>query len=84
MFIVYTLIFTIISFIVLILDETSNVPAVNQTEINSTAPKFKDLNSVDRVMVGYERNTIKLKCEAEGNCQFYKLMRVVDVEIFQF
>ncbi|KAF0757260.1 fibroblast growth factor receptor 1-like isoform X1, partial [Aphis craccivora] len=48
-------------------DETSNVPAVNQTEINSTAPKFKDLNSVDRVMVGYERNTIKLKCEAEAN-----------------
>lgn len=71
MIFVYTLNFTIISFIVLILDETSTVPAINQNEINSTAPKFEDHDSVDRVMVGYEKNTMKLKCEAEGNSQFY-------------
>lgn len=55
--------------IFLILDEVSTVLAVNQTD-NLTAPKFKKLDGLSRVMIGYERNTMKLNCEAEGNCKF--------------
>jgi len=65
MFNIHTLNCIIICGIVLILDEVSTVFAVNQTE-NLTAPKFKKLDGLSRVMIGYERNTMKLNCEAEG------------------
>jgi len=63
---------------IICLDDVSTVSTVKQTDI-SIAPKFTRLNSMNGMILMYNGSMMELNCEAEGNCQVYKLIRIVVV-----